>query len=275
MKLAVNYSPKASELVRSGEIQIDLFKCFDDPRVVAKAQGELACYVHFSLYAGRNEMGQVDWDQLKALLESTVTPYVNMHLGPRASDFGEMPLDTREPEHRAELIDAMRRDIDVVLKRFEPERVILENVMWDPEPEWLIPQPVLEPEVIGQVVTESGCGFILDLAHADISARHFGVDTKEYVCALPMDRLCELHVTGVRMDENGLWKDHHPLEGQDWELLEWAMERIRSGEWPEPWVVTFEYGGVGPDYETRTDRNILAEQVPRLLGHAKCASSAE
>jgi len=84
MKLAVNYSPKASELVRSGEIQIDLFKCFDDARVAAKAQGELACYVHFALYAGRGEMGQVDWDRVKGLVESTSTPYVNMHLGPRA-----------------------------------------------------------------------------------------------------------------------------------------------------------------------------------------------
>jgi len=186
-----------------------------------------------------------------------------------------MPLDTREPEHRAELIDAMRRDIDAVLARFEPEQVILENVMWDPEPDWVIPRPVLEPDVITQVVRESGCGLILDLAHADISARHFGVDAREYICGLPLDRLRELHVTGVRMDENGLWKDHYPLEGQDWELLKWAMERIRNGEWAEPWVVTFEYGGVGADYEARTDGNILAEQVPRLLEHVKCASSAE
>jgi len=275
MKLAVNYSPQASELVRSGEIQIDLFKCFDDPEVAAKAQSELACYVHFSLYAGRGEMKQVDWDQLNALLESTATPYVNVHLGPRASDFGDMPLDTREPRHRAELMDAMRRDIDAVLARFEPRQVILENVMWDPEPAWLIPRPVLEPEVISQVVRESGCGLILDLAHADISARHFDVDTKQYVSALPMDQLRELHVTGVRMDENGLWKDHHPLEGRDWELLEWAMERIQRADWPEPWAVTFEYGGVGADYEAHTDKNMLAEQVPRLTGYVSSATRSE
>ena len=34
--------------------------------------------------------------------------------------------------------------------------------------------------------------------------------------------------------------------------------------WGQPWIVTFEYGGVGGVWEMVTDRAVLAEQAPRL-----------
>jgi hypothetical protein len=58
--------------------------------------------------------------------------------------------------------------------------------------------------------------------------------------------------------------DHLPMTGPDWELLRWAMAQIHSGAWPQPWVVTFEYGGTGPLFSALTDADILAEQMPRV-----------
>ncbi len=265
MKFAVNYSRQAADLVESGKIRIDLFKCPAMPKLIEEAQARGHCYVHFPFFAGRNQMQQVDWSEANQLLESTSTPYVNLHLGPCVSDFEGMALDTRRAADRARLIDTMQRDIEALLERFEPERIILENLLWDPEPPWQFPQPVLEPEVIEQVVVDSDCGFILDLAHASASAKHFGVEVKEYVSALPVDRLRELHVSGTRMGGTGLWQDHMPMSEEDWELLEWAMERIRAGDWPRPWAVTFEYGGVGERFESRSEERVLAEQAPRVL----------
>jgi len=43
-----------------------------------------------------------------------------------------------------------------------------------------------------------------------------------------------------------------------------ALGRVRAGAWPAPETVAFEYGGVGPVFEWRTDRGVLAEQVPLL-----------
>ena len=43
--------------------------------------------------------------------------------------------------------------------------------------------------------------------------------------------------------------DHLPMTDEDWSLCEWAMAQIGAGRWSRPWIVTFEYGGVGPLWE--------------------------
>jgi hypothetical protein len=50
----------------------------------------------------------------------------------------------------------------------------------------------------------------------------------------------------------------------DWAFFAWVMDQVHSGAWGQPWVVTFEYGGVGPWFESVTDANALLEQIPRL-----------
>jgi hypothetical protein len=63
---------------------------------------------------------------------------------------------------------------------------------------------------------------------------------------------------------NGHLLDHLPMTPADWDFTTWAMDQVRSGAWAEPWVVTFEYGGVGSFWEMVADRDVLARQVPRL-----------
>ena len=58
--------------------------------------------------------------------------------------------------------------------------------------------------------------------------------------------------------------DHLPMTDEDWSLCEWAMAQIRAGRWSRPWIVTFEYGGVGALWEALTDADALRTQVPRL-----------
>ena len=47
------------------------------------------------------------------------------------------------------------------------------------------------------------------------------------------------------------------------------MHKIHAGEWPTPWAVALEYGGVGEPFAWRTDKRFLAEQVPRLFEMVK------
>ena len=54
------------------------------------------------------------------------------------------------------------------------------------------------------------------------------------------------------------------LRDEDWRWAELAMQRIRAGDWPTPWTVALEYGGIGEPYRWRTEKRVLAEQVPRL-----------
>lgn len=262
MKLAVNYSPQAAELFDAGKITFDLYKCPDWPDMIETARAQRPVYVHFPLMAGRADIEKVGWHKITTLVASTQTPFVNTHLAPRASDFG-VPLETTDPTRTRELVSAMMADIERLVSRFGRERIILENANWDPNYE--IPRPVIESEVLNGVVYESGCGFLLDLAHARMSAVYLGLEPRDYVASLPVDRLRELHVAGTRYDkQEARLVDHFPMTPPDWELAEWALGRIHRGDWPQPEIVALEYGGMGPGFAWRSEAAVIAADVPRL-----------
>lgn len=262
MKLAVNYSPQAAELLNAGRITFDLYKCPDWPDMIETARTQRPVYVHFPLMAGRANIEEVGWHNITALLADTQTPFVNTHLAPRASDFS-MALDATGSALARQLVSAMMADIERLASRFGRERIILENANWDPNYE--IPRLVIESESLNQVVYDSGCGFLLDLAHARMSAVYLGLQPREYVSSLPVDRLRELHVAGTLYDDTELrLVDHFPMAAPDWELAEWAFERIHKGDWPQPEIVALEYGGVGPGFAWRSDADVIAADVPRL-----------
>jgi uncharacterized protein (UPF0276 family) len=251
-------------------------------------------YVHFPLRAGAgigdaldSETNRpVDWNKVEALLAQTGTPQVNLHIATTVEDCPGIPLDTTDPTHAEMLVSRLIRDVRAVVERFGPERVVIEN---DFDNGGLHLLPTYLPQTLCRVVEETGCGLLLDVAHARIAARYLGLDVREYIAALPVARVREIHVTGVqrfgerwvsRLRRAGLNPgtiecfagrplDHLPMTGDDWELFAWAMERAHDGTWGRPWVVTFEYGGVGPLFEAVTLADALAEQIPRLYALVK------
>jgi uncharacterized protein (UPF0276 family) len=263
MKLAVNYSPAAAELVRSGRLEVDLFKCPEWPDLVSAARAVRPPYVHFGFRAGTG-LDQADWGLVERMLAETGTPHVNAHLAPCAADLDGLELTSIDPQDRRWVTERMAADLRVLAERFGPERVFGENLMWAPQSRWQIPQLALEGGVIRTVLAETGCGLLLDLAHATVAARWLGVDEREYIEELPVDTIGELHVSGVQRERDGLWMDHHPMSAFDWELLDWAVERLASGAWRRPAILSFEYGGAGPIFADRTDPAVLAEQLPRI-----------
>jgi uncharacterized protein (UPF0276 family) len=288
MDLAVNYSAAAADLVRSGQIQIDRFKCPAWPELVTSVQAMHPLYVHFPLRVGSGIGDAVDtetkqpadWKKVERLLAQTGTPLVNLHLAPTVEDYPAMPADTTAPADVEMLTEALIRDVRAVVRRLGPENVIVEN---DYNGFGNL-RPACLPATIGCVVEETGCGLLCDLAHASISALDLGMDVSAYIGALPMQAIREIHISGVQhldarqldairragvdvgtlQSLSGRPLDHLPLTGQDWELCTWSMKHIQAGQWGSPWVVASEYGGVGPLWESVTDVDVLAEQMPRL-----------
>lgn len=265
MKFALNYSPQAEALLRAGRIEIDLFKLPDWPDTVDTVAALRPVYIHFPLMLGRGD--PVDYAHIDHLLKVTQTPYLNAHIAPHGQRLG-IPLTSRDPAHRRQLMDAMRRDVEALISHYGADKIILENAIWDPSEQYSIPALVLEPELISAMVYETGCGFLLDTAHAVASARYLGMDEHDYLSRLPVDRLRELHITGLERDGEGHWIDHHPLSPSDWHITEWVLDRIRAGMWSAPWVAACEYGGVGPAFEDRSRSDVIAEQIPRLYALA-------
>ena len=271
MRLAINYSPQAEALAASGAVVFDLFKCppaWDPvvpehaPDLLARARAVRPIYLHFPLHAGDGSLRTTDWDQVEEALAQTGTPFVNLHLQAHAQDFPDMPANTTDPAHVRRIQDVLVQDVALVTARFGPERVIVENVVYRGA-DGKVLLPCVAPDVIGEVVSQTGCGFLLDLAHARLTATALGLDTQEYTARLPVARLRELHITGAQ-PRDGRLRDSMAMGPEDWALVEWAMERIGDGVWGMPWAMAFEYGGVGPGFEWRSEAGVIAEQLPRL-----------
>lgn len=64
-----------------------------------------------------------------------------------------------------------------------------------------------EAEFVRRFYAESGCGMLLDVAHAWLSARYAGLPARAFLETLPLDQVVELHVAGVEDDRElgGPW----------------------------------------------------------------------
>ena len=67
-------------------------------------------------------------------------------------------------------------------------------------------RPACLPEVVRRVIEETGCGLLLDLSHTRLAAQELGMDARDYISALPVERIHEIHVTGIQRFE-GRWMD--------------------------------------------------------------------
>lgn len=96
---------------------------------------------------------------------------------------------------------------------------------------------LVAPDLIRQVVGESDCFFLLDLAHAQVSAAMRGEAVEDYIRQLPLDRLVEIHVSGPRpaASKGRMVDAHQTLQERDYALLAWTLTLAR------PRAVSLEY----------------------------------
>jgi uncharacterized protein (UPF0276 family) len=288
MDFAVHYSRAAADLLAAGRVAFDRYKVPAWPDLIDTIGTSHPLYVHFPLRVGRGtgdaidtETGQpADWGKVEQLLARTGTPFVNLHLEATTGDHPGLPPHSADPAHIAHIAESLLRDIASVAARFGPERVILENIPDD----GVLVLPAYLPQVIRDVVVASGCGFLLDLSHARLAALQLGIDPRDYIAALPIERTREIHLTGIQLLDDawvarlrrhsvpddtiarfaGRPMDHLPLTEEDWAFTAWAMAEIKRGAWGQPRTIALECGGVGPLWEATTDTATLAAQVPRL-----------
>jgi uncharacterized protein (UPF0276 family) len=94
-----------------------------------------------------------------------------------------------------------------------------------------------EGEFVRRFYAESGCGMLLDVAHAWLSARYLEVPAREFVASLPLERIVELHVAGVEDDPElgGPWIGTAVPDREILDLALYAAERA-----PDLKAVTFD-----------------------------------
>ncbi len=91
---------------------------------------------------------------------------------------------------------------------------------------------VCEPETFTRLIEDIGCGVLLDLAHAQISAFNMGwSDPQAYLSALPLAKVREIHINHP-FNDNGrqLLDKHLPIRPGDLDLLRWTLDRAPNVE---------------------------------------------
>ena len=289
-KFAVNYSNELENLVKAGFDSIDLYKLPAWPQEASKARNTLPLYIHFPLLTGRDIYQSIKYESekigasidLHELIETYEVDKVNLHISVIDSELPDIPQGAIDRESTLKvtryIIDGCQQAIEI----FGMERVILENNI---QGLGYLKAACCLPEVINEVVHETGCGFLFDLSHARLSAAELGLDECEYISGLPTDQLDELHLTGIQILDNNWMKlirnkaggipiaekfaghaiDHLPFTVKDWEMTQWAVDQIKAGTWKQPRIAACEYGGVGDGFFSATvDQKVLVEQIPRL-----------
>lgn len=255
MKLAVNYSNPLIRLLNQKAIEVDLIKCPDWIGMLDEAAPHGPITIHYDLEVGLGNTFNVDFTRIIKLKDQTFTPHVNTHLvTPRNFN----------PENQQELrkINILwREEIQLMIEHLGADTVALEHYPYTASTPNI--RPSVDSHIFSEVIRDTNCMFLLDLAHARITAKTLNINVKDYIRTLPLDRLVEMHITGIKM-HSGVLTDHFKLTDEDWELLAWALQEIRSDKWQTPEIVAFEYGGVGDVFVWRTEAEVLKCQVPKL-----------
>ncbi len=184
------------------------------------------------------------------LVQLTGTPWTSEHIGFSVADVRlDQALVTQaasEMLSRDQALHNIVRNARALAGRL-PVPLLLENIPMFPN---LAHMHVTDPDFIADVIEQTGCGLLLDLAHARVSADVLGHDVYDYVSQLPLERVVELHLSGPRplaemdaplralvrenlpsvthllsFDDENLIDAHEPMQEADYALLEWTLAR--------------------------------------------------
>jgi uncharacterized protein (UPF0276 family) len=110
-----------------------------------------------------------------------------------------------------------------------------------------------QTEFIRAVCDRSEAGFLLDLAHFYITSQTMGFDAEREIEQLPLDRVVEVHISGVDEQTIGSW-DNHAARAPEavFRLFEQVLEHAT------PRAVTLEY-----NWSSVFPRAILLEELAR------------
>ena len=236
--LTVNYSEPLVSLVKED------FDCFDGieigpwfhPEQIAGFRQEFSgmpFYFHASSVMTTMKRDRRFAGRLKEYLACTESPWLSYHIELLPLYIFRLShLGLRFPPPETEKITRQFIDTLEHVKEIAGLPIVLENLHSIQGKRY---DYAASPELISRIVHETGSAFLLDIAHARVAAGYQGVEVRSYIERLPLDRLVQVHVSGVRVRHGRLHDAHESMGEEDDQLLEWVLGMSA------PQVVTLEY----------------------------------
>jgi uncharacterized protein (UPF0276 family) len=209
----------------------------------ADLQEEIPLLLHCSSMsvAGFVPPSEDTLDQIANLADRMRTPWIGEHLAFISAEAladeasGVPPTEltyTVCPQLSEETLDRVEGNLKRLRKRFTTP-IILEN-----SPQYFaVPGSTMPmPEFIAETVRRCDVDLLLDITHFLIMTSNMGYDPAEAAAALPLDRVVEVHLSGMSLQSGRWWDDHSaPVPDEAFDFLATIADRI------SPRAVTFEY----------------------------------
>lgn len=257
MKLSINHSQALLTLIRAGDVRVDGVEWVD--KLPLSLIAEIRAFfpdLAFHFHPGRMHRTRTWLIKLQDYLQACPqSPHISVHLAPlpwlwtNAAMRRGWVLPGPPPQAS---VRGFIRDVKWLQGKLSLP-VILENM------------PALHPSrylfesdlsVIIDVLTETGCNLLLDLAHARIAAQARGMEPEAYLSGLPLEKTAQIHLAGVRAAWDGrLFDAHETLSEEDYNLLEWTLART------QPAWLTLEY--------FHEDARAVMDQLRRLQAYTR------
>lgn len=201
--------------------------------------------------AGIRNMEIIDFNRANSLIKKCGSPHYAVHLAIRNTDIYDGMNDKDICEHLCKNIKIFKDNLSVPLLIENTPDTIIERKECDF-------YPYFKPERISEISINMDVYFLLDIAHAKITAQDHGWDIYDYIRQLPLKRIKEIHLAGSSYNKDGFPIDtHKAMEDEDYKLLEWVLK------YSNPDVVTLEYNGVKGEEEKLIIKN-LQEQLNNI-----------
>ena len=175
-----------------------------------------------SMYFGSAEpLSREHLRRLKALVRRTGTSWLSDHLcwgsvdGTYTHDLLPMPYTFEAARNTAEKIRQAQDFLEVP--------IAVENVSSYAE---FHVSEMTEWEFLNEVVERADCGILLDVNNIYVSSQNHNFDPRQYVEAIPADRVAQIHIAGHSKFEKYILDTHdHPVLDPVWGLYARAIER--------------------------------------------------
>jgi uncharacterized protein (UPF0276 family) len=174
-------------------------------------------------------IGSVDpWDetylnQFQQLAETIQPAWFSDHLcysGIQGAYFNDLiPLPRTK-----EAIDHAVKRIRFIQHHFQ-RPYLVENISFYLQ----YPQNELaDQHFLAEILEQADCGLLLDVNNVYVNSQNHGTDPYEFLNALPLERVVQIHVAGHTKYPEGIVDTHgNPVCDGVWELLEWVLKRSR------------------------------------------------
>ena len=249
MELAVNYSDHLMTLLdQDPGLPVDYIKAptipFPECWLQFERGGTRRKLLPHPSQPGVLALGRTDPDEqfnfelIQKILQRTHPPYLSTHVEARVDYFPE--YREYQHQHHPRIQSILLEHFLQTVNRFKETvniPLVVENFpyyTW-----WRHYVTGSKPQFLSELCEMGDLGFLLDTAHARCTAWHLQMDLNDYLNALPLHRVREIHLAGTRMRPlEGLRDTHTVIEEIDYEILWYLLGKTN------PQIITIEYGGM-------------------------------